>query len=126
MPASSSRLSLAVLLLSAIALLLSLSYTAAAATGNNNYSSGGGGRVLLAAATGAASPDGRWKRRLEEEVPPEFSSLAGAGQQQYITYNGLNQDAAACSPSCAAKGASYTHPCTYADKCRGAAPPGGV
>ncbi|CAL4898499.1 unnamed protein product [Urochloa decumbens] len=120
MPVSSSRLPLGVLLLilSVVALLLSLScpVAAAAATGNNNYSGSGGGRVLAAA--GAPPRSIKWQRRLEEETAPEFgSSLAGAGQQ-YINYDTLNKDRPACGSSCAAQGASYTRPCIYAQQCR--------
>ncbi|CAL4905803.1 unnamed protein product [Urochloa decumbens] len=116
MPVSSSRLPLAVLLLAAVGLLLSLFCPVASATVNNNYSGGDGS--VLAAAAGAAPRSIKWQRRLEEEVAPEFgSSLAGSGQQ-YINYDTLNKDRPACGSSCAAQGASYTRPCIYAQQCR--------
>ncbi|PVH63085.1 hypothetical protein PAHAL_3G469600 [Panicum hallii] len=120
MPASSRRPPLAAVILllpAAIALLLSLSCCPVAAA---NY---GGSRAVAAAAAGAAPVDSEWlRRRLEDEVAPELGGMLAQGaNQRYITYKGLNKDGQACGGrGCAAKGASYTQACTYADLCRGA------
>ncbi|PUZ67544.1 hypothetical protein GQ55_3G444200 [Panicum hallii var. hallii] len=119
MPASSRRPPLAAVILllpAAIALLLSLSCCPVAAA---NY----GGSRAVAAAAGAAPVDSEWlRRRLEDEVAPEFGGMLAQGANQpYIIYKGLNKDRQACGGrGCAAAGASYTRPCTYADRCRGA------
>ncbi|RLM98936.1 hypothetical protein C2845_PM06G31780 [Panicum miliaceum] len=107
MPASSRRLPLAAVILllpAATALLLSLSH-------------------CPVAAAGAAPVDSEWRRRrLEDEVAPELGGMLAQGADHgYITYNTLNKDGQACGGGgCAARGASYTQTCTYANQCRGA------
>ncbi|RCV18734.1 hypothetical protein SETIT_3G326300v2 [Setaria italica] len=120
-----SKLPLAVLLLAAIALLLSPFSCPAAAAMSDDYGGvvrvvtiHGRGTRVAAAATGAA-PISKWqRRRLEEAVAPEFGSLLAA-DQRYINYDTLNKNRQACGGGCAAQGASYTRPCFYYDKCRG-------
>ncbi|KXG23764.1 uncharacterized protein LOC110429870 [Sorghum bicolor] len=122
----------ALVLATAVTLLVATSAVpvAAAAANNNKYYSG---RMVIIRAPGATtvvvSAGGalnKWRRQqqrrrrlVEDEVAPEFVGLLGAGNGGQVSYNAENKDRPVCLPdgSCAARGGSYTRPCTYKDHC---------
>ncbi|XP_062204769.1 uncharacterized protein LOC133906776 [Phragmites australis] len=104
-----------------LATVLLLLAASAAATGDG-YS----GRMVIIDAPGtrvAGARDGKWPRRLENDVAPEFpaaGSLQGA-DGGHISTGALQKDKPVClsGNQCAtqARGGSYTRPCTYQGQC---------
>jgi len=110
-----------------VAILAATSAVPVAAAAAHKYN----GRMVIIRAPGARVLDvddstggalNRWQQRrrlVEDEVAPEFVGLLGAGNGGQVSYNAENKDRPVCLPdgSCAARGGSYTRPCTYKDHC---------
>ncbi|GJM95375.1 hypothetical protein PR202_ga12103 [Eleusine coracana subsp. coracana] len=101
------------------ALLLAASVMSSPVVAGDNY---GGGRMVTVHAARTAAPSSAmlWqRRRLEDEVAPEFPSAAVRGGG--IGYDTFNPNKQVCINDCAAKGpgSSYTRAraCTYQQRC---------
>ncbi|KAF8667536.1 hypothetical protein HU200_052734 [Digitaria exilis] len=116
-----------------VAILLAASAiisTTPAAAANNH---GGGGRMVIirapphgttttSAAAVRARSRSRWlqqRRRVEDEVAPEFAGLLGAVDDPTAASSLVPGQQVCIGGKCVAAGQSYIRPCTYGTQCNG-------